>query len=300
MKAITLFPYRRVGVVGRTGSNVADACSYQVAGQPPLAGVALPIALIPSYQEWLTSGQRDILIQETHWGEVLDGDCHMLVREARRMLDGFTGRLCIRGPKESLPLLRRGLQVYMPITSRLCHVLELGAELGASQIIVHSPFPGYDEARGARSEAAGPEQVEAVRAALEPVLRLARDANLTLVIENRYDLNPALLLALVRSFASDHIRMGLDVRLASIAQRAGGPPAAEWVRAAGDHLAHVMLQDCGEPGRFHRGHAGSPDWFDLFDALGKLGHCPRLMIQAAGCNDSAEATGWLAQRGLVR
>ena len=67
-------------------------------------------------------------------------------------------------------------------------------------------------------------QLELAHLTLEPVLKLVRDIGCTLVTEGIQDKHPAPLLALVRSFATDLVRMSLDIGHAMITNRLGGPP----------------------------------------------------------------------------
>lgn len=268
----------------------------------PTVGAALPVAMLAGCREWLLEGQRDLEIQDAFRPEVLDGDWGALVRQARAALDGYTGRLGIHGPFDGLTLMSRDPQVRALVTGRLRQGLEFAAEVGATHMVVHSPFiflgtpflphsAGFDQAA----------QFELVHATLEPVLALAQQANCTLMIENILDKNPAPLLELVRSFRSEYVRMSLDTGHAFITHQDGGPPPDQWVRAAGELLGHVHLQDTdGHIDRHWAPGAGRINWYALFEALGSLDHQPRLIVELRQQHESSHAAQWFAQHGLAR
>lgn len=76
---------------------------------------------------------------------------------------------------------------------------------------------------------------------LAPVLPIARQIGRALVVEVCADTNTRPLIELVRSFESETVRLSLDVGHALVMQRAGGPPADQWVRDGGPLLAYLHL-----------------------------------------------------------
>jgi sugar phosphate isomerase/epimerase len=260
----------------------------------------MPINCLAQYREWLLDGQRDLEIQDAFQPDVLDNDWSSLVRQARQTLDGYTGRLGIHGPFDGLTLMSRDPQVRNFVAGRLRKGLEFGAELGATHMVVHSPFMFFGSPFVAHSASAGrAEQIDLVHATLETVLPLAEQHDCTLVIENIFDTNPAPLLALVNSFASEHVRMSLDAGHAFLTQRIGGPPADQWVREAGPLLGHVHLQDNdGHLDRHWSPGDGSINWEALFDALGASTGNPRMIIELRNLQDIPRASAWLAELEL--
>ena len=302
LKAITFFPYRNTGDPAgaiRQARGLSDERA-PVLDRPPL-GAALPIALLPTYHAWLIDGRRDLEIQDAMQAEVLDGDWRRLAGEARHVLDGFQGRLGIHGPYDGLPLASGDPRVRTLVADRLRQALEFGAELGATQMVLHSPFLAFGSPFVAHAPHTGrADHIGLVHATLEPVLPLAREAGCTLVIENVLDTNPLPLVALVKSFGSEYVQMSLDVGHAYITQRAGGPPPDQWVRDAGALLAHVHLQDTdGHLDRHWAPGVGSVNWYALFEALADLHHRPRLIMEVRGDLDAGQAGSWLVQRGLA-
>jgi sugar phosphate isomerase/epimerase len=268
----------------------------------PTVGAAMPIDLLAQYGDWLIEGQRDIEIQDAFRPAVLDGDWRSLVSAARSALDGYRGRIGIHGPFDGLTLMSRDPRVRALVSERLCSGLEFGADLGATHMVIHSPFVFFGSPFVPHSPSAGrAEQIGPVHATLEKVLPFARQLNCTLVIENIFDTNPAPLLALVESFDSEHVRMSLDTGHAFLTQRIGGPPPDQWVREAGVLLGHLHLQD--NDGHLDRHWApgdGNINWMALFEALAEIQQRPRMIIEVRNYQDISRAEAWFVQRGLAR
>jgi sugar phosphate isomerase/epimerase len=269
---------------------------------PPLIGAALPIAALPQHLDWLLAGQRDLELWDASHGDVLDGDWRPAVREARRMLDGYTGRLSIHGPWEGLPLTCSDARVRRLVSDRLHQGLEVAGALGASQMVLHSPFDFFGSPHVAHTAGHGlAAEIALAHQTLAEIVPLAARIGCVLVIEVCYDLATGPLLALVRSFPNATVRLSLDVGHAHVNERRGGPPADQWVRDAGALLAHLHLQDTDglydrhwPPGR------GSLNWYALFEALGTLAHAPRLLLELVDTDQIGAGAAFLAHRGLAR
>ena len=269
----------------------------------PVVGAALPIALLAEYRDWLFAEGRDLELQDASSPEVLAGDWRRRAREGRALLDGHTGRLGIHGPFIGLSLHDRDPRVRALTAERLRQGLEFAAELGATQMVVHSPFvffranPFVPHPPGRRKAA----EVAVVRATLEAVLPAAAATRCAIVVENIADLSPAPVRALVHAVASPWVRQSLDTGHAFITHRLGGPPPDQWVREAGPVLAHLHLQDTDGYGDRHWAPGdGALDWCALFAALGDVAPRPRLILELRQPHDLPRAAAWLAGRGLAR
>lgn len=268
---------------------------------PLKVGGAMNVAELATHRDWLIEDQRDLEIQDFYDNNLLDGDWRPLVRQARDLLDGYTGRLGIHGPTEGLPLICADRRVQALVTERLRQALEVAAELGATHMVVHSPFDYFGHPQVAHTPGMGLEQaIEQAHAILGPVLPEARAIGCPLVVEVCYDTSTAPLLALLRSFAGDELRLSLDTGHAFIMEAAGGPPPDQWVRDGGALLAHLHLQDTD---RHYDRHwtpgEGLLNWHALFEALAGLQHEPRLVLEVAA-GKIRQGADYLAARGLVR
>ncbi len=268
----------------------------------PTVGAAMPISALETYREWLIEGQRDLEIQDAFAPEVLDGDWQALVRQAHALLDGHTGRLGIHGPFMSLTLLARDPKIRTVVTDRLRQGVEFAHALGATHMVVHSPFDYFGTPFLPHSPGQGQaQQFEIIHATLDPVVKVAEEANCTLVIEDIYDKHSGPLLALIRSFNSPHVRLSIDVGHAFIKHLDGGPTPDQWVREGGELLEHLHLQDTdGNLDRHWAPGAGRINWFALFEALATLPHQPRLILEVRNKEEIGKAAAWLTAQGFVQ
>jgi len=120
------------------------------------------------------------------------------------------------------------------------------------------------------------------------------------VVENIRDLNPAPLMALVRSFDSEFMRVSIDVGHAHLMQQKGGPSPEQWIMEAGTLLGHVHLQDNdGLLDRHWTSGDGNINWHSVFRALGHVGGTPRLILEIKP-DEIEVGANWLSGRGLAR
>jgi sugar phosphate isomerase/epimerase len=267
----------------------------------PTLGAALPARLLATYREWLISDQRDLELQDPVFPHVLDGDWQPLVRQIRDVLDGYNGRMGIHGPFLSLDMLGYDPKIRAVVVERYRQALHLAAEIGASHMVIHSPFIFFGSPFLPHSPSAGQqEQIAQIQATLEEIVPLAEQARCTLMIENIQDTNPAPLLAVVRSFNSEYVRMSLDTGHAFITHRIGGPTPDQWVREAGALLGHVHLQDSdGHLDRHWLPGDGNLNWFALFEALGALEQRPRLILEVRNQSELLRGVEYLRGRGVA-
>jgi len=268
----------------------------------PTIGAAMPVAQLEAYAAWLIEGRRDLEIQDAFQPETLDGDWQPVLERARGLLDGHQGRLGIHGPFDGLTLMSRDPQVRGLVSQRLCTGLELAAALGATHMVVHSPFQFFGSPWVPHAAGTGrSEQIALVHATLEKVVPFAEAINCTLMIENILDRHPQPLLELIRSFDSPHVQMSLDTGHALITHRLGGPPPDQWVREAGTLLGHLHVQDTDGHGDRHWAPGdGELNWFALFEALRELPHRPRLLLELRQPQDIRRAADWLVHHGFAR
>lgn len=266
----------------------------------PLLGAAMPAAEVAGLRDWLRDG-RDLELQDPISHLVLDGDWEAHAAHVRTLLDGFRGRLGIHGPFWSLTLLPKDPAVKDVVVRRLTTALRFAERVGATHMVVHSPFDFFGHPLVAHTPATDlTASIGIVHDTLTEVLPIARDIGCTLVMENIRDVNPAPLLALVRSFDSEAVRVSIDVGHALLMQRLGGPSPDHWIREAGDLLGHVHLQDTdGLLDRHWAPGEGSIPWRAVFRALADVGGEPRLILEVRP-EAVVPGAAWLAARGLAR
>jgi sugar phosphate isomerase/epimerase len=187
------------------------------------------------------------------------------------------------------------------VADRLRCALYFAAEIGATQIVIHSPFTTFGSPYIPYSDPDRHRQeLNMAHTVLGALLPLAQQLGCVFVIENIYDTNPELLLELVASFHSPWVRMSLDVGHAFITQQIGGPPPDHWIRAAAPFLAHIHLHDTdGQADRHWAVGQGSIKWRAIFAELSRLPDIPRLILEMKQPNDIQRSVEWLYRKGYV-
>ncbi len=272
------------------------------ARERPSIGAALLVDQLDDHLPWLLDGDRDIEIQDPFYPALLDGDWRALARRCRERLTGHTGNLGIHGPFLDLSMAPFDPRARMLTIDRLRQGLAFAAELGASHMVIHSPFmnfgsPGHTFTPFARRA----DTLAAARAVVEALLPDAAAIGCTLMIENVADGAVAPLLELVASFDSPLVRASLDTGHALIMQRIGGPTPDQWVCEAGPLLGHVHLQDSdGHLDRHWAPGDGAVNWAVLFHELAELTQRPRLIIELNDHTQIPRGSNYLIGRGLAR
>ncbi|MFN8523970.1 MAG: sugar phosphate isomerase/epimerase family protein [Chloroflexota bacterium] len=268
----------------------------------PVVGAAMPISALRDHADWLIEDQRDLEIQDACLPGTLDTDWSALTQEAGRLLEGHHGRRGIHAPFDGITIMAKDKRARQLAVDRLCQAIDFGSAVGASHMVVHSPFKFFGTPFVPHSRAfEQDDQIELIHKTLDPILPAARDAGMLLVIEGIEDKQPGPLLAAIRSFNSDRVRMSLDIGHAMITNRVGGPPPDQWVREAGDLLGHLHLQDSdGNIDRHWAPGRGQQNWYALFEALASLSHQPRLIIEVKDKSQIRTGAAWLAAQGYVR
>lgn len=267
-------------------------------------GASLFIKSIKDHIEWLSEGGRDLELQDAAVPAVLDGDWRSLAKKARAELAGFKGRLGVHGPFIGFSLVA-GFDplIAEAVVKRLLQALDFASELGATQMVLHSPFIGFGASPFATSALSGGliDEIELARAIVNPALERAESFGCQLVIENVQDNNPDRLIDLVDALGSPSVRMSLDIGHAFITHQFGGPPPDVWIRRAGQRLGHVHVQDTdGQTDRHWAPGQGSVNWHAVFEALAGLSQAPRLILELKDHGAIEGGASYLAGRGYAR
>ena len=247
----------------------------------PVLGVAVPLAGLRQHRDWIIEHQRDLEVQDFYWAEVLNGDWSGLGAEVKSALDGYRGRLGIHGPFWGFNIATMDPDVRAVVRKRIGQGLDVCAALGATQMVIHSPYTTWDYNNLDYNPGARAGVVDRVHDTLREAVKRAEDMGCVLVVENIEDVDPHARVELVRSFDSPAVRVSLDTGHANYAHLStGGPPVDYYVHAAGDLLDHVHLQDTdGYADRHWNPGEGNVPWREVFRALGRLQGKPRLILE---------------------
>ena len=267
---------------------------------PLLVGGTANLPALRERHAWFLADQRDIEIQFASKADHLDEDWRPVAAEFASLLDGHTGHRGIHAPYEGFHVGVPDRRLGQAMAERFLQALEFAAAVGASHMVLHSPFLYFGTALTVHRASDCQRLTELVQRNLAQVVEAAQAQGCILVFENICDLNPGPLDALVRAFASPWVRRSLDTGHANLMRSRGGPPADVWVEEAGELLAHVHLADNdGESDRHWACGEGTINWRSTFAALARLEATPRLILEVQPDRQMASLQ-WLSDRGLAR
>jgi len=263
-------------------------------------GVSLPSAQLPHYADWIIANQRDLEIDDPFYSEMFDEDMSDRISNIRACLAGYTGRLGIHGPTESLSILCDDTMVTNVVQHRLRQALEFASAIGASQMVLHSPFGCFGHPQSVHTNNTGlQKEIAAIHKLLDPIVAQAESQSCQIVLEVCSDVHTRPLVELVRSFASPVVQLSVDVGHAFVMQQFGGPAPDQWIFDANELLAHVHLQDTDGLYDHHWAPGdGTLCWFAVFRALRSLAHKPRLILEVSH-QDVLRGYTHLVQNGFV-
>ncbi|MEJ1159744.1 sugar phosphate isomerase/epimerase family protein [Prosthecomicrobium sp. N25] len=267
----------------------------------PVLGAALALPMIEMHRDWLFERNRDLELQDFFWAEVLDGDWHPKAQRIRQLLAGWQGRLGIHGPFWGFKIDSQDPEIRKVVTRRLLQGLEVCEAVGATQMVIHSPYTTWDYNNLDGLPNARAQVIERCHATLREVVRRAEGIGVTLVIENIEDKDPYARVALVRSFESDAVRVSIDTGHAHYAHGStGAPPVDYYVHAAGELLSHIHVQDAdGYADRHWLPGEGTIRWDAVFRAVATLDAKPRCVLEVRDPVNLQKGYAHLKELGLV-
>ncbi|HHS93822.1 MAG TPA: sugar phosphate isomerase/epimerase, partial [Rhodobacterales bacterium] len=244
--------------------------------QTPIIGAQLTVLDLPRHRDWLFEKNRDLELPEFCMADILASP-DPFIDMAKKTLDGWAGRLGIHGPFSGFELDTRDKDVRAVVQKRLDQALDAAGKLGASQMVLHSPYDPWDGHNLDNKPNDRAKRVSAMLETLAPALKRAEDQGVEIVLENIKDVDPAHRAAVVAEADSPALKLSVDVGHAFWAHiSAGAPPVDRFISAAGEALAHIHLQDAdGYADRHWCLGEGTIPFAPIFAALGGLASNPR-------------------------
>ena len=267
----------------------------------PILGAALKHSYVVQHRQWIMARQRDLELQDFHTAEVLDGDWQSLVLAYKNTLNGYNGRLSIHGPFWGFTIDSRDPMIREVVTKRFLQGLDICEALGASQMVIHSPFTTWDFNNLDVTLGSREKLFELSHLTLKSVVKRAEQIGCELVIENIEDINPVDRLELAASFNSPSVFVSIDTGHAHYAHHStGAPPVDAFVIKAGNYLKHVHLQDAdGFADRHWLPGDGTVNWRAVFSALEILNSNPRLILEVKDQENLMRGAKYLCDLGLA-
>lgn len=266
----------------------------------PVIGAAMTVPELALYRDWVLDKQRDLELQSFVDADVLSGDWQGLADETRRLLDGYTGRLGIHGPFWGFTMDTPDPEVRAIVQKRYGQGLDVCAAIGATQMVVHSPFTTWDYNNLDTQGGARDRLFTEVHLTMKSVVARAESQGVTLVMENIEDIDPTDRKLLCQSFGSPALKLSIDTGHAEYARGStGAPPVDVFVNLAGEMLDHIHLQDAdGHADRHWAIGEGTILWPSVFRAIGALPVQPRLILELRHKSGIPASMAYLAAKGL--
>lgn len=267
----------------------------------PVVGAALTLDGFDTLRDEMFDHARDLELQDFHPPVVLDSDYQSLIERAKAALDGYTGRHGIHGPFWDLPLATWDPMIRTVIHDRMFKALGICDALGSTHMVVHSPYLAWDHNNILNYANAKDAIYERFHATMAPIARRAEEVGTTLVLENIDDVDPEFRVALAASLGSDALQVSVDTGHAHYAHGSrGAPPVDYFIKAAGNALHHIHLQDAdGYADRHWALGDGTICWEPVFAALAQLENNPRLIIEVHVPNGVERSLTYLRRSGLA-
>lgn len=268
----------------------------------PILGAALTIKSLETHHALVMDKQRDLEFQDFCLADVLNGDWMTLVERARSLLKSHTGRVGIHGPFWGFTIDTRDVEVREIVKKRLLQGLTVCEALGGTHMVVHSPYSTWDFNNLDNHETGRQDMIEICNLTMKDAVKRAEDIGCELVIENIEDKDPFLRNTLAESFGSDAVKISIDTGHAHYAHGStGAPPVDYFVKAAGNRLRHIHLQDAdGYADRHWALGEGTINWPSVFRALGKLESDPRLIVELRNHDDLPASIANMNALGLAQ
>ncbi len=268
----------------------------------PIVGAAMPLDTFAELRDIMFEKDRDLELQDFHWPEVLEGDLSSLIEEAKTALDGYGGRVGIHGPFWDLPLATWDPQIREVIQKRMTKGLDVCEKIGGTHMVVHSPYLEWDHNNNLNYPGAREGIFERTHKTMDPIVKRAEEIGTTLVMENIGDIDPYFRVELAASFNSEAFKVSVDTGHAHYAYGSrNAPPVDYFIKAAGNDLHHIHLQDAdGYADRHWPLGDGNILWPSVFNALHDLTSEPRLIIEVVGAQKILKSFQYLQDHGLAQ
>jgi len=268
--------------------------------EKPVIGAQLTVLDLPKHRDWLFEKDRDLELPEFCMADILASP-DPFIDMAKTALDGWSGRLGIHGPFAGFELDVKDKEIRAVVQRRLDQALDVCEKLGATQMVLHSPYDSWDAHNLDNRPNDRQNRISAILDTLAPALERAQALGVEMVLENIKDTDPGHRAAVVDAAASTALKLSVDTGHAYWAHvSCAAPPVDRFISDAGARLTHVHLQDAdGYADRHWVLGEGTIPFAPIFMSLGRLTSNPRLIVEINDFSRVRDAVAHLEALGLA-
>ncbi len=247
----------------------------------PILGAALPYKHVVNLKDWIFEKDRTLELQDFCNPADIGKDFSDLIAAYKNVLTDYRGEFGIHGPFYGLDIANPDKDIRAIVQQRLLDGLDICEQLGATHMVVHSPFTFWHSLNFRNYETQNEALFAASTECLAPVVQRAENIGCTLMLENIEDTDPALRRDLISSIDSSNLMISIDTGHAFLAHgQYKAPPVWDFILDAGKQLGHVHLQDAdGYADRHWHPGEGMLPWGAIFKTLADTGASPRLILE---------------------
>ena len=211
--------------------------------------------------------------------DVLDGDWRGLVTEYKALLAHVPLR-AMHGPFFDMSPGSLDRQVNALVMARYRQALDIAAELAVQTVVFHANF--IASLRTSEYRAGWTKRNVAFFAEIAPY---AAERGVTIVIENMWEFDPAIIVDVLREVDHPSVRACLDVGHAHLFSAV---PLEQWLEVAGPFLRHIHLNNNDGLVDVHRALAdGVLDYADILPQLRALPNAVTMTLEMDRPDDMA-------------
>lgn len=266
----------------------------------PILGAALKYDEVVMLRDWVFEKNRTLELQDFCAVAMHKDDQDDLITAYKQLLAGFEGQFGIHGPFLGLDLASDDEDVQAIVTTRLLDALTKCEKLGATHMVMHSPFTMWHSLNFTNYDFLRPVMFSNIERILAPVIERAEAIGCCLMLENIDDVDPGLRNAVIDMMDSPMLKVSIDTGHAQLAHgQYKAPPVTDFVVQASDKLGHVHLQDAdGYADRHWHPGEGTQPWGAFFKVLAESKATPRLILEVRDRKEKLPQTvQWLENRG---
>lgn len=237
---------------------------------------AHPKAGFEDYLSYVSDHGLGLEVTDFAFSDVLDTNWREILDSRRQALNGFAGTVAMHGIFMEITVHSHDREIREVARKRICHNLDIAAELNARYIVFHSNYVSLIKEPSYRSN------------------WLERNADFwsetidrydtIIMIENLWEETPDTLRELMESVASPKLRVCLDTGHVNVFSKA---TMSDWLDSIGKYIGYMHVHDNhGQLDEHLVPGQGNIDWQAFTARIRSLGIAPGVLFEVDNLPDS--------------